>query len=188
MENCADCSSPEKGKPLTNTELPANIVDGTIAEITRHCILKFINSKIGASFLTQGGFRTNHCCNGMIIVFHEAATKYKSNLHTAFLDIHAAYDSVDRRILWRRCRNRGLSLGCVDLLKELFDHNSGQIFVGGKRSQPFHIESGVLQGSVLRPCLYSIFIDELARELSTTSTVKIGPALYTVRGRHCTVF
>lgn len=145
-------------------------------KLLEHCLLKFINSKIGASFLTQGGFRTNHCCNDMIIVLHEAALKYKSNLHTAFLDIRAAYDSVDRRILWRRCRNRGLSLECVDLLKELFDHNSGQVVVGGKRSQPFHIESGVLQGSVLSPCLYSIFIDDLARELSTMSTVKIGSA------------
>lgn len=145
-------------------------------KLLEHCLLKFINSKIGPSFLTQGGFRTNHCCNDMIIVLHEAALKYKSNLHTAFLDIRAAYDSVDRRILWRRCRNRGLSLECVDLLKELFDHNSGQVVVGGKRSQPFHIESGVLQGSVLSPCLYSIFIDDLARELSTMNTVKIGSA------------
>jgi hypothetical protein len=147
-----------------------------LRKLLEHCLLKFINTKIGPSFLTQGGFRTNHCCNDMIIVLQETTLKYKSNLHTAFLDIRAAYDSVDRRILWRRCRNRGLSSECIDLLKELFDHNSGQVVVGGKRSQPFHIESGVLQGSVLSPCLYSIFIDDLARELSGMSTLKVGTA------------
>ena len=63
----------------------------------------------------------------MVLVLHEAASKFQTKLHTAFLDIKAAYDSVDRRILWRRCRNRGLSAEAVDLLKEMFDHNAGQL-------------------------------------------------------------
>ena len=168
---------PKKGDlNLIQNYRPISLTE-PLRKLLEHCLLKFINTKIGPSFLTQGGFRTNHCCNDMIIVLQEAALKFKSNLHTAFLDIRAAYDSVDRRILWRRCRNRGLPLECVDLLKELFDHNSGQVVVGGKRSEPFHIESGVLQGSVLSPCLYSIFIDDLARELSTMSKVKVGSSV-----------
>jgi hypothetical protein len=61
-----------------------------LRKLLEHCLLKFINTKISPSFLTQGGFRTNHCCNDMIIVLQETALKYKSNLHTAFLDIRAA--------------------------------------------------------------------------------------------------
>jgi hypothetical protein len=57
-----------------------------LRKLLEHCLLKFINTKISPSFLTQGGFRTNHCCNDMIIVLQETAPKYKSNLHTAFLD------------------------------------------------------------------------------------------------------
>ena len=44
--------------------------------------------------------------------------------------------------------------------RQLFDHNSSQVVVNGRKSNPFFIEAGVLQGSVLSPCLYSIFIDE----------------------------
>ena len=148
-----------------------------------HCLLKYVNLKVGPSFLTQGGFRTNHCCNDMVLVLHEAASKFQTKLHTAFLDIKAAYDSVDRRILWRRCRNRGLSAEAVDLLKEMFDHNAGQLSLVEKRSQPFHIESGVLQGSVLSPCLYSIFLDDLAYELSNLAKVQVGSALI-----NCTMY
>ena len=72
--------------------------------------------------------------------------------------------------------NRGLSHEIVDVLKQMFDHNSGQVVVGGRRSKPFKIESGVLQGSVLSPCLYSIFIDDLAKVLGTLPTVKVGSA------------
>ena len=145
-----------------------------LRKLLEHCLLNYVNLKVGPSFLTQGGFRTNHCCNDMVLVLHEAASKYKTKLHTAFLDIKAAYDSVDRRILWRRCRNRGLSSDAVEFLKELFDHNSGQVVVGGKRSHAFHIESGVLQGSVLSPCLYSIFLDDLAKNLSFLPKVQVG--------------
>ena len=154
-----------------------------LRKLMEHCLLNYVNKLVGPSFLTQGGFRTNHCCNDMVVVLHEATSKYKAQIHTAFLDIRAAYDSVDRRILWRRCRNRGLPADAVDFLKELFDHNSGQVVVGGKRSQAFHIESGVLQGSVLSPCLYSIFLDDLAYELSNHAKVQVGEALI-----NCTMY
>lgn len=167
---------PKKGDLcLISNYRPISLTE-PLRKILEHCILKLVNKKVGPSFLTQGGFRTNHCCNDMIVILHEAYLKYGKKLNVAFLDIRAAYDSVDRRILWRRCRNRGLSQEFVELLKQMFDHNSGQVVVGGRRSNPFHIESGVLQGSVLSPCLYSIFIDDLAYELSSLPKIKVGSA------------
>lgn len=174
---------PKKGDlNLIKNYRPISLTE-PLRKLMEHCLLKYVNLKVGPSFLTQGGFRTNHCCNDMVLVLHEAASKYKQQLNIAFLDIKAAYDSVDRRILWRRCRNRGLSYDAVELLKELFDHNSGQVVVGGKRSEAFHIESGVLQGSVLSPCLYSIFLDDLAYELSNLPKVQIGDAFI-----NCTMY
>jgi hypothetical protein len=153
-------------RPISLTE--------TLRKLMEHCLLKYINRTIDCLFLTQGGFRTNHSCNDMIVTIHETLKQNKNPLHIAFLDIRAAYDSVDRRILWRRCRNRGISAEIVELLKQMFDHNSGQVVIGGRRSRSFHIESGVLQGSVLSPCLYSLFIDDLAKTLSSFPKVEVG--------------
>lgn len=154
-----------------------------LRKIFEHCMLRYINESAGPSFLTQGGFRTNHCCNDMIVVLQEAMLKLKKKMHVAFLDIRAAYDSVDRRILWRRCLNRGICPDAVDTLKQLFDHNSAQVVVNGRKSNPFCIEAGVLQGSVLSPCLYSIFIDDLARELEDSHKITVGSI-----GINCTMY
>lgn len=146
-----------------------------LRKIFEHCLLRKINQSAGNSFLTQGGFRTNHCCNDMIVTLQETILTIKpKNFHVAFLDIKAAYDSVDRRILWRRCLNRGIEPNVVGILKQMFDHNSSQVVINGRKSNPFHIESGLLQGSVLSPCLYSIFIDDLAKELNGSHRVKVG--------------
>jgi hypothetical protein len=109
----------------------------------------------------------------MIATLHEVMHKNK-NMHVAFLDIKAAYDSVDRKILWNRCRDRGFSNGTIRILQRLFDHNSAQVVVNGKRSQPFGIRAGLLQGSVLSPFLYSVFIDDLATKLTQEEKVVIG--------------
>jgi len=147
-----------------------------LRKIFEHCMLLYVNESAGSAFLTQGGFRTNHCCNDMVVTLHDALRSLKGKGHVAFLDIKAAYDSVDRRILWRRCLNRGIHSDAVDILKELFDSNSSQVVVNGRKSLPFHIEAGVLQGSVLSPCLYSIFIDDLAKELSLSHKITVGEA------------
>ena len=53
----------------------------------------------------------------------------------------------------------------VGILRSLFDHNSAQLAIAGKRSPSFGLPAGVLQGSVLSPILYSVYIDPLVAKL-----------------------
>ena len=39
----------------------------------------------------------------------------------AFLDIKAAYDSVGRRIMFRKCVAKGINLTLVEVLRQLYD-------------------------------------------------------------------
>ena len=121
----------------------------------------------------QGGFRAGHCCNDLVLVVDEALRTGSAGC-CAFLDIRAAYDSVDRRKLWRKCGSKGLDSATVGMLRQLFDHNSSQVVIDGFLSEPFGISSGVLQGSALSPFLYSIFIDDLPEWLSGLSKCKVG--------------
>lgn len=155
----------ENYRPISLTE--------SFRKIFEHCLVRFLTATAGPMHFSQGGFRSDHCCSDMIATLHEVLSKNK-NIHVAFLDIKAAYDSVDRVILWNRCRDRGFSDGTIRILQRMFDHNSAQVVVNGKRSQPFGLRAGLLQGSVLSPFLYSIFIDDLAKDLMKEDRIEIG--------------
>lgn len=81
------------------------------------------------------------------------------------LDIKAAYDSVPRAELWRRCEIVGLPAFLIWTLRALFDHNSSQLAIEQKFSSLYGLSAGILQGSVLSPLLYSIYLDLLVFKL-----------------------
>lgn len=160
-----DLSMIKNYRPISLTE--------SFRKLYEHSLRKYILRSFEPNHFTQGGFRSHHCVNDMVIALHQVLSTRK-NVHVAFLDIRAAYDSVDRELLWRKCRKRGMSDDLIWSLRRLFDHNSSQLVIAGKRSQPFPIKAGVLQGSVLSPTLYALFIDDLAAELNRHNAFTIG--------------
>ena len=102
------------------------------------------------------------------------ATSAKKERYMAFLDIKAAYDQVDRDLLWPRLEARGVPDGLIQVLKALFDGNTAFVAINGNQSTPFPISSGVLQGSLLSPLLYSLFIDDLIESINKTTLTADG--------------
>ena len=183
LEALAIVPVPKKGDlNLIKNYRPISLTE-PLRKPMEHCLLKYVNLKVGPSFLTQGGFRTNHCCNDMVLVLHEAASKYQTKLHTAFLDIKAAYDSVDRRILWRRCCNRG------PLLKLLTSWRKCLITMPVKLSLVENVHSPSTSNQVFSKDPSSArastqsSLDDLAYELSNPAKVQVGSALI-----NCTMY
>ena len=56
----------------------------------------------------------------------------------AYLHIKAAYDTVDRRVLWDILAKKRLSREeWLLMLRGMFDHNSSQVAIGGHKSRRF---------------------------------------------------
>ncbi|KAG0737612.1 hypothetical protein G6F57_002804 [Rhizopus arrhizus] len=82
----------------------------------------------------------------------------------AFLDIKSAYDTVDRRHMWQ-VLEQSLDSALLNLLKNLFNDVQIKILLGNAKSSRSSPATGLLQGSILSPFLYSIYINQLSNLL-----------------------
>ena len=156
-----DLSRIENHRPISLTEVPRKVYEAIL--------LPWLVRVVEPLSMEQGGFRQGRGTLDQIATLQEwivQSKRDKRNRHMAFLDIKAAYDSVDRQLLWSKCRNRGVPLHTVQMLQSLFDTNEAFVAIAGHRSRTFPLRSGVLQGSLLSPLLYSVFIDDLVEALS----------------------
>ena len=116
----------------------------------------------------QGGFRPNRATLDQVFVLDEISKEHP-DLHHVFLDIKAAYDTVDRRRLWWKLRSKlGIPEQLVTRLIDLFDHNVSKLVLAGKTSIAIDNLRGLLQGCSLSPDLFSFFINDLLEILWET--------------------
>ena len=114
----------------------------------------------------QGGFRRQRSTYDQILRLNEMIANSPKAIIT-FLDIQAAYDCVDRRILWTLMHNKfRVSKHCIGILRSLFDENSSMLLVEGMRSDQIVNARGLLQGSSLSPGLFNAYINGLSEVLS----------------------
>ena len=92
-----------------------------------------------------------------------------------FVDLQKAYDSVLLQILFPRLRSRlgNQNTFILSILASLFDGTRMIALVNGYPTIPISMQRGLLQGSVLSPLLFNLFIDDLAWSLQSSTTQEI---------------
>ena len=90
-------------------------------------------------------------------------------LYAAFLDFKSAFDLVPRELVWEKLRRRfGINGKLLSNVIDLFSDMKGRVQLNGSLTSSFKISTGVVQGSVLGPFLFVLFIDDLLEELQTS--------------------
>lgn len=161
----------EHYRPISLTE--------TIRKIFERCLLWTKLDDIARSIdICQGGFRAGRSAIDQVAALHEAIIQKRDTLKRpallCFLDIKSAYDTVDREKLWVKMIQKGASKELVQILMALFSKNESRVVVKGHRSNALKLTMGLLQGSIVSPVLYSIFIDDLAGEVRKEGRGKLG--------------
>ena len=120
--------------------------------------------------IAQGGFRKNRGTQESIASLNEAIIQFEKENRgrspvIAFLDIKAAYDSVDPVLLFNALESTDIDPNVGRTIRELFMGVRSHVTVGGVESREFPHQAGVLQGAILSPVLYSLAINSIAAKL-----------------------
>lgn len=113
----------------------------------------------------QTGFRIKRSCQDNIF----SATTVTQlqlrlggrSLYGLFVDFRRAFDSVPHALLYDKLHKIGISSKFIRILKSLYDIACLQVKSGGYLSNEFDITEGVLQGEMLSPLLFILFIHDI---------------------------
>ena len=118
----------------------------------------------------QSGFRKGKSTIDNIAILDTIIKKKiknkKNKLYLCFVDLRAAFDSINRTKLWKVLQNKGISRNTIELLKAIYNQVLGSVKLPNlKRTQEFDIQSGVRQGCHLSAVLFNLYLDELVTKL-----------------------
>lgn len=89
----------------------------------------------------------------------------KGKLIAMFVDLEAAFDSVNREVLIRVMRERGIREGLVERIREMLEETKSRVKAGGELEECFWTARGVRQGCPLSPLLFNIVTADLEEEM-----------------------
>ena len=81
------------------------------------------------------------------------------------LDCSKAFDKCQFSSLFSKLMDRNLPPIVIRVLVYVYEEQEGCVKWSGVRSASFSITNGTRQGSVLSPTLFSVYLDELLKEL-----------------------
>ena len=120
---------------------------------------------------SQAGFRKGYSTIDNIFTLQCLVQKYLTKqggrFYTLFVDFSKAFDCVDRMKLLFVMLRKGVHGKMFQTLQSMYKSVKTAVKVGNKITDYFDCLSGVKQGCILSPLLFSMFLSELEVELNS---------------------
>jgi exonuclease III len=111
----------------------------------------------------QFGFQPGFSTVDAIFALHALVTKSltaKKRLYCAFIDFRKAFDSIDRVKLWLKLSKLGIRGKVLNIIKSMYENVKSSVCIDGFQSDYFVNRLGLMQGEVLSPILFSMYVND----------------------------
>ena len=114
----------------------------------------------------QNGFRPGRSCQDHVYTLSSVIRNRKSenkDTYCAFVDFKKAFDWVPRNLLlYKLATSFDIHGRLFNNISTIFTSSQAQIRLNGSLTESFMVSSGVKQGDIISPLLFSLYLNDLA--------------------------
>ena len=152
-------AEPGNYRPVSLT----NVIGKMMERIVKDEIVWYLETN-GLLSDAQHGFRTGRSPQTNLIEFQKETTKWMDEgaaFDVLYLDFEKAFDKVSHEKLIEKLRRVGIAGKVINFLKDWLSERRQRVRVEGEFSDWADVLSSVIQGSVLRGTLFSVYINDI---------------------------